>query len=91
MKGISIELINQNDPAEFEKFLTQEAAAVFEFCDEVIKDRQQSEKIRDAVFDIVRMVDPKTFKTYRDLKLFLSITANNKLFEFEQYKKLKPQ
>lgn len=91
MKGISIELFNQNDPVEFEKFRNQEAAAVFAFCDEVIQDKQLSDKIRDAIFEIVRMAEPKDFKNYSDLKLFLTKTANNKLFEYKQYEKLKPQ
>ena len=91
MNSISIQLFNQNDPSEFEKFRRKESDSVLEFCSELVEDIHQSQRLRDEVFEIIFLLENKHFKNYEDLKKFLSLTANNRIFEYKQYEKLKHQ
>ena len=90
MKDFSIELFNQDDEKEFKKFYKKQHDSTLQMIQEVVKDERESDKITKECFEIIRIKKNKSYKSYEDIIKDLATTANNKLVEYKQYQRMRP-
>lgn len=88
MDSITIELFNQNDPVEFDKFRKEEFESLLVFCSEYIKDIDQVRHIMDEIFNAIFLIQEKKFNSYNELRQLLSVTANNTVYKYKQMGKI---